>query len=144
MSPFCNLTSPSFTMWQPSIKETYENQTADYVKKITNPLRLKYPYAMDKKEIITSLTKVGQVKLDQQDLFHQGEERYSAYEKDIAIVNIFFGEPTVYGNMHWFSSFSFDIILRIREVAKDDLAGLHLWLWRLLRTLPWNQFYLFC
>ena len=131
-------------MWQPSIKETYGDQTTDYVKKITNPLRLKYPYAMDEKEIITSLTKVGQVKLDHQDLFHQGEERYNAYEKDIAIVNIFFGEPTVYGEMQWFSSFSFDIILRVREVAKDDLAGFHLRLWWSLWTLSWDQLCVSC
>ena len=25
--------------------------------------------------------------------------QYNAYEKDIAIVNIFFGEPTVYGEL---------------------------------------------
>ena len=28
--------------------------------------------------------------------------------------------------------------LRVREVAQDDLAGLHLWLWRLLWTLSWD------
>ena len=28
---------------------------------------------------------------------------------------------------------------RIRKVSKDDLVGLHLRLWRHLRTLPWNQ-----
>ena len=99
---------------------------------------------MDEKEIITSLTKVGQVKLDQQDLFHQGEERYNAYEKDIAIVNIFFGEPTVYGEMHLFFSFSFDVILRVREVAKNDLAGLHLRLRRSLWTLPWDELCVSC
>ena len=63
---------------------------------------------------------------------------YNAYEKDIAIVNIFFGEPTAYGE-------SIDIfcssnpIPRVREVAEDDLVGLHLRLWRPLWTLPWNQ-----
>ena len=30
----------------------------------------------------------------------QGNLDYNAYEKDIAIVNIFFGEPTVYGEMN--------------------------------------------
>ena len=28
---------------------------------------------------------------------------------------------------------------RIRKISKDDLVGLHLRLWRHLRTLPWNQ-----
>ena len=33
--------------------------------------------------------------------FSQGEQHYDAFKKDIAIVNIFFGEPTVYGEMNW-------------------------------------------
>ena len=63
---------------------------------------------------------------------------YDAYEKDIAIVNVFFGEPTAYGE-------SIDIfcssnpIVRVREVAEDDLVGLHLRRWRPLWTLSWDQ-----
>ena len=87
-------------MWQPSVVETYEDQTTDYVNNIANPLRLKYPNAMEKKEIITSLTKVGQVDKDQLGIFNQEVEHYDAFEKDIAIVNIFFGRPTVYGKTH--------------------------------------------
>ena len=30
---------------------------------------------------------------------HQGQMYYNAYEKDIAIVDLFFGEPTVYGEL---------------------------------------------
>ena len=33
--------------------------------------------------------------------FFQDVTFYNAYEKDIAIVNIFFGEPTVYGDSHF-------------------------------------------
>ena len=33
---------------------------------------------------------------------------------------------------------------RIRKVAKDDLVGLHLWLWQPLWTLPGNQFCVSC
>ena len=68
----------------------------------------------------------------------QGVTYYNAYEKDIAIVNIFFGESTAYGE-------SVDIfcscypIPRVREVAKDDLVGLYLRLWRPLWTLSWDQ-----
>ena len=68
----------------------------------------------------------------------QGVTYYNAYEKDIAIVNIFFGESTSYGE-------SVDIfcscypIPRVREVAKDDLVGLYLGLWRPLWTLSWDQ-----
>ena len=55
---------------------------------------------MDKRELITSLT---EVETDHMYLYliryFQGEIYYNAYEKDIAIVNIFFGEPTVYGEL---------------------------------------------
>ena len=45
-------------MWQPSILETYGKQNASYVDQTTGPLRLKYPNAMDERELISSLTKV--------------------------------------------------------------------------------------
>ena len=37
-----------------------------------------------------------------------------------------------------------NVFPRIREVAKDDLVGLHLRLWRSLWTLPWRQFCVSC
>ena len=55
---------------------------------------------MDDMELITSLT---QVETDHMYLWHKGyfqdDNYYNAYERDIAIVNIFFGEPTVYGEL---------------------------------------------
>ena len=69
--------------------------------------------------------------------FSQGEQHYDAYKKDIAIVNIFFGEPTVYGEMNRLSPLN--ILFRVWEISEDDFAGLHLWLWRILWTLPWDQ-----
>ena len=39
---------------------------------------------------------------DQSTFYHQGKEYYNAYQKDIAIVNIFFGEPTVYGELQYY------------------------------------------
>ena len=45
-------------MWQPSILETYGNQTTAYVKQMSGPLRSKYPDSMDEEELITSLVKV--------------------------------------------------------------------------------------
>ena len=59
-------------MWRPSVVETYEDQTTDYVNKIVSPLRPKYPNAMDEREIIKSLTKVGQVVKDHLDIFLRG------------------------------------------------------------------------
>ena len=45
-------------MWQPSVLETYGDKTTSYVEKIQGPLRDKYPDAMEKEELITSLTEV--------------------------------------------------------------------------------------
>ena len=59
-------------MWRPSVVETYGDQTTDYVNKIVSPLRPKYPNAMDEREIIKSLTKVGQVVKDNLDIFLRG------------------------------------------------------------------------
>ena len=67
---------------------------------------------------------------------------YNAYEKDIAVVNLYFGDSTAFGkkekNSLWSTVTSF-LSLRVREISKNDLAGLHLQLGRDLRTLPWHQ-----
>ena len=169
LSPFCNLTSTSLAMWQPSVLETYGNLKTDYIEQISGPLRLKYPNSMADEELITALTKVKPCmglcsNLPPQTNYEilllcstsapwhslcnwptipQGHLYYNAYEKDIAIVNLFFGEPTVFGvfnikSQNWLNWRLF--IFRIWAVTKNDLVGLHFWLWRDLRTLPWNQF----
>ena len=54
---------------------------------------------MDERELISSLTKVildNEQKLTNQP-FYQDHVYYNAYEKDIAIVNIFFGDTTGFG-----------------------------------------------
>ena len=51
-----NLTS--LAMWQPSILETYGNQTTSYVNQRLGPLRLKYPHSMADRELISSLAEV--------------------------------------------------------------------------------------
>merc|ERR1739844_250534 len=82
LSPFCNLaTSSNLAKWQPAINSTYGITTTDYTSKLQEPLRLKYP-SDPEKELLVSLT--------------QGEAYYNAYEKDIAVVNIFFGCSTVF------------------------------------------------
>ena len=58
LSPFCNLTSTSLAMWQPTVLETYGNLTTTYINKTTGPLRPKYPGSMGDRELISSLTKV--------------------------------------------------------------------------------------
>ena len=45
-------------MWQPSILETYGNQTTNYTNQILGPMRKRYPKSMGERELMTSLTKV--------------------------------------------------------------------------------------
>ena len=87
-------------MWQPSVLETYGNLTTGYINKTKGPLRLNYPNFMGERELISSLAKVlSHAHTSILKHFYQDQVYYNAYEKDIAIVNIFFGEPTVYGEL---------------------------------------------
>ena len=61
-------------------------------------MRLKYPRATAKKELIHSLTKVLiSCRISDDNFDIQGDQLYNAYEKDIALVNIYFGDSTVLG-----------------------------------------------
>ena len=85
------------------MEETYGNATASYVSGIPGPMRSKYPRAMAEKELIHSLTKVlicSRIYGDNFDI-KQGDQLYNAYEKDIALVNIYFGDSTVLGIKHF-------------------------------------------
>ena len=44
---------------------------------------------------------------------HQGEGYYNAYEKDIAVLNLFFGQPTVYGGLNSFNSVQVDVAAQL-------------------------------
>ena len=70
---------------------------------------------------------------------YQDRVSYNAYEKDIAIVNIFFGESTVFGELEIGTRNSDTFSSRIWKISKNDLVGLHLWLRRDMWTLPWDQ-----
>ena len=52
---------------------------------------------MGDRELISSLTKVCSKTRLRNLKYIQGQVYYNAYKEDMAIVNIFFGEPTVYG-----------------------------------------------
>ena len=98
LSPFCNLATPTnLAKWQPAINSTYGSTTTDYTSQLQGPLRLKYP-SNPEKELLVSLTQVliRNASFVMNDLI-QGEAYYNAYEKDIAVVNIFFGGSTVFG-----------------------------------------------
>ena len=58
LSPFCNLSTTSLAMWQPSVRETYGILAPAYINETTGPLRLKYPNRMGERELITSLSEV--------------------------------------------------------------------------------------
>ena len=55
MSPFCNTTSTSMAMWQPSVLETYGEEKPDYLGEISGPMRETYPDSMGDRELIESL-----------------------------------------------------------------------------------------
>ena len=46
---------------------------------------------------------------------HQGEGYYNAYEKDIAVLNLFFGQPTVYGGLNSFNSVHVDVAAQLAD-----------------------------
>ena len=61
-------------------------------------MRLKYPkISWEEQELLGSLTQVliPNASIDHYKL--KGDAYYNAYEKDIAVVNIFFGGSTVFG-----------------------------------------------
>ena len=56
-------------------------------------------------------------------MFGQGDLYYNAYDKDIAIVNIFFGDSTVFGESH------FQIAIQIHHcVAEFERSPKMTWL----------------
>ena len=64
-------------------------------------MRLVYPDGMAERELITSLAQVFIIHINTEKgqicVFLSQEEYYNAFEKDIAVVNIFLGKPTVFG-----------------------------------------------
>merc|ERR1712032_419359 len=97
LSPFCNLSESSLAKWRPAINSTYGEDTTNYTNGVPGPLRLKYPkISWTEQELLVSLT---QVSIQNAFIDHyplQGDAYYNAYEKDIAVVNIFFGGSTVF------------------------------------------------
>ena len=137
LSPFCNLSLTSLAMWQPSVLETYGDQTTSYVDRISGPMRMNFPNWMEQRELITSLTKVLQSNLSKVkqplsgcDLLQCLWEGHCHREHLLWRANC----------IRWVHmSVLIIMFFRVREVAKDDLVGLHLRRWRPLWTLSWDQ-----
>ena len=64
-------------------------------------MRQVYPDGMAERELITSLVQVFVIHINSERyqicVLLSQEEYYNAFEKDIAVVNIFLGKPTVFG-----------------------------------------------
>ena len=100
LSPLCQLSSTgSLLKLQPAVNGIYGNSSTDYTSSISGPVRRSYPtHRMTQEELLTSLTEVTFC-LQNNSIFDKDDPTYSAYERDIAVVNIFFGDSTVFSEL---------------------------------------------
>ena len=54
--------------------------------------------------------------------FLQGDPEYNSYERDIAVLNIFFAESTAFGDYLRIAKRNIHLHYRIREIKEDDLG----------------------
>ena len=102
LSPFCTLNANSvLPKWQSAVNETYgvSGNGLEYISGLPSPIRKEYKKQVRGREILSSLSEVFfQFKRRYLILRHfQENPAYNAYEKDIAVVNIFFGQSTAFG-----------------------------------------------
>ena len=72
-------------------------------------------------------------------LFQKRAGGYNAFEKDFAIINIFFGDSTAFGMMNCILCLSKEILYRIWEKGEDDGDRLHFFARRTVWSVPWIQ-----
>ena len=87
---------------QPTLEAAYRDSrlATSYVLDLESPLRREYPFkSMASKEILAVLTKVCCDLICFRILcsFFQDDPKYNAYKRDIAVVNLFFGDSAVFG-----------------------------------------------
>ena len=114
LSPFCTLTTSSLVKWQPTINKIYGNINTSYTSGLPGPMRPRYPKYMADKELLSSLaevddlvilnylylhlkTNLGPINTAKNQFLQKGNPEYNVYEKDIAVVNLYFGDSTVFG-----------------------------------------------
>ena len=101
-------------MWQPSVQETYGNRTTSYVDQVSKKFTWNKHLALfistpDRWDWSTqTLWNMGSlshhsprlslIRMTTKQAF-QGLDSYNAYEKDLAVVNIFFGGSTAFGKI---------------------------------------------
>ena len=83
-----------------------ENSNATYISELNGPMRPKYPPNKVQEELLSSLTQVRDSCLSIGTFAYsqiiklfctKGDQMYNAYEKDIAVVNLYFGDSTAFG-----------------------------------------------
>ena len=101
-SPLCNLSAVSdTTKWGDDVRQLYgEEGIPEYVQKLSSPLRYNYHTQEQRsEELLQGLTEVNVLGfgIDNYHLYFQSDSVYNAFERDVAMVNIFFGKSTVIG-----------------------------------------------
>jgi hypothetical protein len=89
--------------WLPTVNSIYGTVSPAYTSGLPGPLRKEYPtLRMEEDELLKHLTKVtiqsqANPMPSLQDPITLQDPMYNAYERDLAVVNIFFGDSTVFG-----------------------------------------------
>ena len=124
LSPFCGLDSSSASLvkLEPTVRAAYGGSSIDtgYVQDLASPMRKEYPLQdMASDEILSPLAKVCPPFFKIENMFtSQDDLEYNAFERDIAVVNLFFPDSTVFGQYlkvkltHILSTIYMQIIMR--------------------------------
>ena len=99
LSPFCGVDSSSAPLkLQPTLEESYGSKSVGYVQDLPSPMRKEYPLqSMASDEILSPLAKVWPPFFSWKSFTFQDDPEYNAFERDIAVVNLFFPDSTVFG-----------------------------------------------
>ena len=104
--------------WKTAVNDTYGSSSdgLDYINGLPSPTRKEYKkLIMRKREILSSLSEVILFFLLKPS---QEDPVYNAYERDIAVVNIFFGQTTAFGN--FFLAKLFIPSLFLKEFSRSE------------------------
>ena len=95
--------------WAENMRKLYEEEISflpSYIENLESPLRMSYPSEeLQERELMRNLAEVLVFFIQILTLifkYCQENSVYNAFEKDIAVINIFFGESTALGdNIAW-------------------------------------------
>ena len=119
LSPFCGLDASSTPLkLQPTVYASYGSIDPNYVQNLPSPMRKEYPIeSMVSNEILSTLAEVWLWLFTKRNIpiCSQDDPVYNAYERDIALVNLFFPDSTVFGQ----SSIQKVKLLKISIIIKN-------------------------